>query len=117
MRHLLAKPLALAFLALTLTLHTAAFSAGMKTAPPPLAVGVVFDGDGRLWRVKLAEGYLSVDTSDDQGRSYGQSTRVTQVSEPVAAHGDLRPEIALGGNGKIYIAWTSPLPQPYAGNL
>lgn len=115
MRHLLAKLLALAFV--TLTMHTAVFSADMKTAPPPLAVGVVFDGDGRLWRVRLVEGYLSVDTSDDQGRSYGSSTRVTQVPEPVAAHGDLRPEIALGRNGKVYIAWTSPLPQPYAGNI
>ena len=116
MRHLLAKFSTLTVIALALPAHTYATPVE-KIAEAPLAVGVVFDGKGRLWRVRVVDGFLCVDYSDDHGGSYGAATRVTRVQEAVAAHGELRPELALGGSGKIYVAWTSPLPQPYAGNI
>lgn len=92
-----------------------ALAAEMK-ARPPVAVGAAFDDGGRLWRVRLAEGYLVVDASKDRGASFTPSARVTPAPEPVAAEGELRPEIAVRGE-RVYVAWTSPLPAPFAGNV
>lgn len=58
-----------------------------------------------------------MDASTDQGASFGASVPVTPVAEPVAAEGELRPEIAFGTAGQIYVAWTSPLPVPFAGHV
>lgn len=84
---------------------------------PQVAAGVAFDAAGRLWRVRLLDGHVAVDASDDRGASFSVPVRVTPAPEPVAADGEQRPEIAVAGAGRIYVAWTSPLPAPYAGNI
>lgn len=93
-----------------------AHAADVKPPRAPVAASVAFDDSGRLWRVRVADGYLVVDASTDRGQQFGAPTRVTPAPEPVAADGELRPEIALA-NGRIFVAWTSPLPVPYAGHI
>lgn len=85
-------------------------------AKAPLATGVAFDATGQLWRARMADGHLVVDASADRGAHFGPATRVTSVPEPVGASGELRPEIAVAGD-RVYVAWTSPLPTPYAGHI
>jgi len=82
---------------------------------PPLAVSVAFDAAGRLWRVRMLDDCLVVDVSADRGATFAAPVRVT--AEPVAADGEQRPEIALGAGNEVYVAWTTPLPEPYAGYI
>ncbi len=83
---------------------------------PQMAAGVAFDADGTLWRVRLAEGRLVVDKSVDRGATFSAPVAVA-APEPVAADGELRPEIAVVDRDRVYVAWTSPIPQPYAGHI
>ncbi|MBI4986768.1 MAG: exo-alpha-sialidase [Rhodocyclales bacterium] len=103
--------------ALFLLLLTTAAGAAEPKLRAQLATSAAFDDDGRLWRVRLTEGHVVVDASDDQGASFAPAVRVNAAPEAVAAEGEQRPEIALAGQGRIYVAWTSPLPQPYAGHV
>lgn len=105
-----------AFAAFFLLLGTLPAVRAQMKPRPPLAVGAAFDDSGRLWRVRLLDGNLVVDASTDRGASFSAPVRVTPAPEPVAADGELRPEIAVAGK-RVYVAWTSPLPQPYAGNV
>lgn len=95
----------------------AAAAAGAKAPRAPLATSVAFDGEGRLWRVRVADGRLVVDVSSDLGASFAAARPVTAAAEAVAADGELRPEIAFGKEGRVYVAWTSPLPTPFAGHI
>ncbi|MCE1244855.1 sialidase family protein [Oryzomicrobium sp.] len=106
-------------------------SKGAKAPRPPLAVGAAFDGSGRLWRVRVAPeqgGRLVVDHSDDLGAHFSAPVAVNAVPEPVAAEGELRPDIlaalpdAPAGTApppaQVWVAWTSPLANvPYAGHV
>ncbi|HEX8963217.1 MAG TPA: sialidase family protein [Rhodocyclaceae bacterium] len=106
-----------ATLALFAALAAPSFAHTMEMkARPPIAVSVAFDEAGRLWRVRLVDGRLAVDRSDDRGASFSVPQPVTAQPEPVAAEGELRPEIAVSGE-RVYVAWTSPLPALYAGNV
>lgn len=96
---------------------TATQAAAPKPARPALATTVAFDEAGRLWRVRLVDGRLIVDSSADGGQIFAGAVPVTAEPEAVAADGELRPEIAFGGNGNIYVAWTSPLAVPFAGHI
>ncbi|MGE5466123.1 MAG: sialidase family protein [Ignavibacteria bacterium] len=105
--------------------RAAALIAGVLAAAPalpaamsrlPIAVGVAFDDAGRLWRARMLDGMLVVDRSDDRGASFSTPRKVMQQPEPVAAEGELRPDIAVVGK-RVYVAWTSPLPTPYAGHV
>lgn len=99
-----------------LLLPLAAAYAAAKAPRAPVAASVAFDEAGRLWRVRLADDDLVVDVSEDRGGRFGTPTRVLPMPEPIAADGELRPEIAVAG-GRVFVAWTSPLAVPYAGHI
>lgn len=101
-------------LSLSLSVAPMTIAAGKHDAP--LAVGASFGDDGRLWRVRVLEGHLVAEHSGDLGKSFSSPVRVTPVPEPIAAVGELRPEIVAHGH-HVYVAWTSPLPVPYAGHI
>lgn len=104
-------------LALLAVLLPSSLPAGAAMKPhPQLAASVAFDATGHLWRVRMLDGLLVVDRSDDRGVSFTAPRKVTQQPEPVAADGELRPDIAVAGD-RVYVAWTSPLPTPYAGHV
>lgn len=83
----------------------------------PVAVGATFDAEGRLWRVRVEGEYLVVDHADRPGMAFSPPVRVNQIPEKIAAEGEARPDIAIGAGGKILVAWTTPLPAPYTGNI
>lgn len=92
-------------------------AAAPKPVRAPLATTVAFDASGRFWRIRLLEGRLVTDSSTDLGKTFGATSPVTATPEPVAADGELRPEIAFGQHGHVYVAWTSPLDVPFAGHI
>lgn len=88
-----------------------------SASKPTLAVSVAFDPQGRLWRAAVSAGRVMVDHSEDRGRTFSQPVTVNPQPEKVGAEGELRPKIALGRNGEIYISWTQALDKSYAGHI
>jgi hypothetical protein len=58
-----------------------------------------------------------VQRSDDGGSSWQAPIPVMTAAEPVAAEGENRPKLAFGAKGEIYVAWTTPTPGPYTGDI
>lgn len=83
----------------------------------PLALSAAFDRDGRLWRAYVRDGQVLVDSSADRGKSFGAAVAVNAQPEKIGAAGELRPKLAFGPEHNIYVSWTQPLAQPYAGHI
>jgi len=86
-------------------------------ARPPLAVAVAFDARGRLWRARVADGYVLVSRSTDSGASFSEPVRVNAEAERIAADGENRPKLAFGDKGEIFVSWTRSLETPFAGDV
>jgi hypothetical protein len=87
------------------------------TARSTLAVSALFDEPGRLWRAEVDGGRVMVSRSDDSGRTFSAPVAVNRQPEKVGAEGELRPKIAFGKKGEIYVTWTQALDKPYAGHI
>ncbi|OWW21351.1 sialidase family protein [Noviherbaspirillum denitrificans] len=92
-----------------------------KTASRDLGTGAAFDKDGRLWVVTKetdsAGQYVVLRSSPDMGITWTDAARIQKAPEPVAASGEARPHIAIGGKGEIYISYTSTVARPHIGNI
>lgn len=84
---------------------------------PPLAVSVVFDQDGMLWRVGVKDGIVTVDKSQDMGQTFSAARKINAQPQKVGTDGDARPKIAIGPEGNIYVTWTQSLAKPYSGYI
>jgi hypothetical protein len=86
-----------------------------------LGTAAVADKNGRLWAVakEASDGnqFVTLQSSDDMGKTWTPSRRVHATSEPVAAHGEARPHIALGKQGELYISWTKTVARPHIGDI
>lgn len=82
-----------------------------------LAVSATFDDQGRLWRVRVHEGHVLVDRSDDLGARFGAAVTVNPEAEIVGTDGDNRPKIALAADGTVYVSYTQLLGAPFSGNI
>ena len=91
--------------------------AATPTARPSLAVSAAFDGQGRMWRASVRAGQVLVDYSEDKAKTFSTAVAVNPQPEKVGAEGELRPNIALGRQGEIYVSWTQALDKPYAGDI
>ncbi len=82
-----------------------------------LAVSATFDGKGRLWRVRVHEGHVQVDHSDDLGARFSPATTVNPEAEIVGTDGDNRPKIAVAADGTVYVSYTRLLGAPFSGDI
>ena len=82
-----------------------------------LAVSLAFDATGRLWRVGVQDGFVVVDASADNGKSFTQPVRINAQSQKVGADGEARPKIAVGPEGNLYVTWTEGLKAPFSGYI
>lgn len=86
-------------------------------ARQPLAATATFDAKGRLWLASVKDGHVMVSHSDDRGKTFSAPVSVNPEREYVAADGENRPKILVGGNGNIYVSYTQPLETPFSGNV
>lgn len=86
-------------------------------ARAPLSVGATFDRRGWLWLARVESGYLFISHSEDQGKTFGPAVKVNPVPENIAAEGENRPKIAIFGEGRVYVAYTSRLEKPFSGHI
>lgn len=109
--------IALCLMLFTLASVAAAHEEHAHGGKGTLAVSAAFDAQGRLWRATVAEGRVLVSHSDDRGRSFSAPVAVNPKPEKIGAEGELRPKVALGPQGQVYLSWTQALDQPYAGYI
>jgi len=89
-----------------------------KKRPPPLAMGAAIAPSGELWIAGLdAEQRLFVQTSTDEGKTWGPPRTLATGSDKIAADGENRPKLAFGPKGYAVITYTEPLARPYTGQI
>lgn len=109
-------------LGLTMSLSVAADAghqhASATKARSDLGASAAVDSrSGTLWAVYKEGDHVLLRGSTDAGHTWSAARTVNRVPEKIAADGDARPKIALGGEGEIYVTWTTPLSKPYTGNI
>lgn len=82
-----------------------------------LAVSVVMDAQGAVWRVAEKDGMVMVDVSRDLAKTFSKPLAVNGAPQKIGADGEARPKIAIGQQGQVYVTWTEALKQPYAGYI
>lgn len=88
-----------------------------KDVSRSLAISVAVDANAVFWRVSVQNDHVLVDHSEDYGKTFSEPVVVNKAAMKVAAHHEARPKIAVAKNGHVYVSWTEPLKQHYAGNI
>jgi hypothetical protein len=97
--------------------NTFAHEAHTKNNATKLAVSVAFDQQGALWRASVYKGFIRVDKSTDQGKTFSKAVKVNSAIQTIAAKGEARPKIAVGPQGNIYLTWTQGLAKRFTGYI
>ena len=87
------------------------------TPTESLDISAAFDTRGKLWRVGIGDGFVEVSKSEDLGKTFSKPVRANLEKQNISAHGELRPKIAIGKNGEIYVAWMQNLPSRFSGYI
>jgi hypothetical protein len=82
-----------------------------------LAISVVFDAQGNLWRVLEKNGFILVDLSRDLGKTFSSPVQISPSKQKIGSEGEARPKIAIGPEGNIYLTWTEALKKPFTGYI
>lgn len=80
-----------------------------------LAISVAFDQAGKLWRVHIKDGFVFVSHSTDVGKTFSTPVKANAEAQKISAHGEVRPKIAMGKEGEIYVTWMQNLPTRFSG--
>ena len=107
----------LLMLSFLFSLNVQSHEAHTQHAASQLAVSLVFDDAGRLWRASVHDGFVVVDSSADLGKTFSKPIKVNVTAQKIGADGEARPKIAIGPEGNIYATWTQALKTPYAGYI
>jgi hypothetical protein len=75
-------------------------------------ISAAFDSSGRLWRVRVDENHVYVDSSTDRGQSFGEPVVPNPTGQKMRANSEDRPGIAVNGE-KIYVTWSADAQQPW----
>lgn len=89
------------------------------TTPSPTCAQTVtpaVDHQGNLWRAFVNGKTLYVQERQQNG-SFAKAYPVNSTPEAIDNRGEDRPQLAFGPKGEIYLAWTTPLPTDYSGNI
>ncbi|PPC88477.1 MAG: hypothetical protein CTY37_01010 [Methylotenera sp.] len=107
----------LLFCSFFLTLHANAHEAHVSKITSDLAVSVVFDQQGNLWRVSAKNGFVQVDKSADLGKTFSSPIKVNPTPQKISASNEARPDIAFDADNNIYVSWTQNLKTRFAGYI
>jgi hypothetical protein len=103
------------FLCISLTGSAHEWNANSKENS--LTNSIVFDAQGKLWRVFEKNGLVLVDSSQDLGKTFSNSVQVSVSAQKIASDSEVRPKIAIGREGNIYLTWTEMLKKPFIVNV
>lgn len=80
-----------------------------------LATTLTVDQQGQLWRASVQSGFVYVDMSADEGKTFSKKVKVNNQTQKIAAKGEARPKIGIGPQGNLYLTWTQGLSKPFTG--
>lgn len=91
------------------------------TQPSDLAISTAFDVDGKLWRTYAKDGFVWVDATDNLSgetlKDFSPAVKVNSTPQDLKPMGEVRPKIAIGTKGEIYVAWMESLKPRFAGYI
>jgi hypothetical protein len=85
--------------------------------PSPLAISLLYDAQGILWRASVKDGHVLVDSSHDNGEHFDTPRVMNAEPQKIGVDGDAKPKLVLGNHGNLYVTWTQALPKPYTGYI
>lgn len=104
-------------ISLIIAMQALAHQAHDKDTSKQLAVSVAIDSQGRLWQVSFNKGFVEVASSTDLGKNFSKPVQVNPDKQNLTAKGEVRPKIALGPNGEIYVTWMQNLTKRFSGYI
>lgn len=104
-------------LSLIFVTSTSAHEAKPNSAEKQLAISLATDEQGQLWRAEIIDGFVVVSMSQDLGKTFSKAVRVNSEKQKLSAKGEVRPKIALGKKGEVYVAWMQNLTKRFAGYI
>lgn len=96
-------------------MSVAAHEAHTENKASELAVSLAADQKGQLWRANVHAGFVYVDMSIDEGKTFSKKVKVNSHAQKIAAKGEARPKLAVGPQGNLYLTWTEGLSKPFTG--
>ena len=100
-----------------LVINAHAHEAHTHNASTKLAISIAIDAQGNLWRASVDDGFIFVDKSLDNGKTFGDKVKVNKTQQNIAAKDEARPKIAIGPQGHVYLTWTQGLAKPFTGYI
>ncbi len=85
--------------------------------PSDLAITTIFDKAGYLWRVQVKEDFVEVSSSKDLGKTFSKPVRASQAPQNIRPMGEVRPKIAVGSTGEIYVTWMQNLKARFSSHI
>lgn len=104
-------------ISLIIAMQALAHQAHDKDTSKQLAVSVAIDSQGRLWQVSFNKGFVEVASSTDLGKNFSKPVQVNPDKQNLTAKGEVRPKIAFGPNGEIYVTWMQNLTKRFSGYI
>jgi len=106
----------LIFICLFFAFLVPSFAHEEHTQPSDLASSFAFDQQGHLWRAYVQDGFLQVSSAQDL-KHFSGATKVNAEAQDIKPLGEVRPKIAIGTKGEIYVAWMQNLKPRFAGYI
>lgn len=96
--------------------HSAHAGHAMSGATAPI-ITTTFDAAGVLYAAEAKDDRITVATSRDFGRTFGDPVVLTPAPEALDANGEARPKVAIGRGGEVFVSWTRKGSAPYTGDI
>ncbi|MDG1096248.1 MAG: sialidase family protein [Methylophilaceae bacterium] len=107
----------IAILSFVLVTSAPAHEAKPNSTEKQLAISLATDEQGQLWRAEIIDGFVAVSMSEDLGKTFSKPVCVNLEKQKLSAKGEVRPKIALGTKGEVYVAWMQNLTKRFAGYI
>lgn len=105
------------FCLMVLSITQSAYAHDAHAMPSDLAISTTFDKLGQLWRVQVKHDFVEVAYSKDLGKTFSKPVRVNQTAQNIRPMGEVRPKIAVGPTGAIYVTWMQNLKARFSSHI
>ena len=87
----------------------------VKNESRQMAINLTADKQDKLWRVEIVDGFVAVSMSQNSGKNFSKPVHVNTEKQTLSAKGEVRPKIALGPKGEVYVIWMQQLTKRFSG--
>lgn len=102
-------------LSLVFVLTASAHEPHVKNESRQVAISLTADKQDKLWRVEIVDGFVAVSMSQDLGKNFSKPVHVNAEKQTLSAKGEVRPKVAIGPKGEVYVVWMQQLTKRFSG--